>query len=42
MTVVMWVGMEKITEDMVGHREEAEGMGDMTGMKEVLWQDQVA
>ena len=40
MTVVMWVGMEKIIEDMAGHREEVEGVGDMTRMEEVLWQDQ--
>lgn len=36
----MWVGMEKIIEDMAGHREEVEGVGDMTRMEEVLWQDQ--
>lgn len=36
----MWVGMEKRIEDMAGHREEVEGVGDMTRMEEVLWQDQ--
>lgn len=36
----MWVGMEKIIEDMAGHREEVEGVGAMTRMEEVLWQDQ--
>lgn len=36
----MWVGMEKIIEDMAGHREEVEGVGDMTRMEEVLWRDQ--
>lgn len=41
MTIVMWVGIEKIIGDTVGHREEAEGVGDMIKMKEVLWQDQV-
>jgi len=28
--------MEKIIEDMAGHREEVEGVGDMTRMEEVL------
>lgn len=37
MTVVKRVGMEKIIEDMAGHREEVEG--DMTWMEEVICLD---
>lgn len=37
MIVVKRVGMEKIIEDMAGHREEVEG--DMTWMEEVICLD---
>lgn len=37
MTAVKRAGMEKIIEDMAGHREEVEG--DMTWMEEVICLD---